>query len=377
LSACLAFLSAAEDEERGLPPGEVEVVEGAVQILTATARKGLEWDVVAVAGLSRAVWPGRGRTTDHYLSGPGVLPFPLRGDADGLPRLDLEDAEDQRGVAQALGDFAARWREHEEREERRLAYVAMTRPRRLLLCSGYLWGEGKKPCGPSVFLEEVAERCHAGDGVVDEWRPEPPPDAVNPTTVTPVRAEWPADPLGARRPVVVEAAELVRRLIEAGPESSSAGDGAESPLMDADPEVARWRREADLLLAERDRLARSSASVEVPLPGRMSVSQLVLLHRDPSALARALRRPVPERPEPHARRGTAFHTWLEQRFGATRLFDVDELPGAADEEAAPDETLRELQERFLASEWADRVPIEVEVPFATVIAGVVVRGRMD
>src|SRR5690606_32834099 len=128
---------------------------------------------------------------------------------------------------------------------------------------------------------------------------------------------------------------------------------------------------------ERDRLARSSASVEVPLPGRMSVSQLVLLHRDPSALARALRRPVPERPEPHARRGTAFHTWLEQRFGATRLFDVDELPGAADEEAAPDETLRELQERFLASEWADRVPIEVEVPFATVIAGVVVRGRMD
>ncbi|TDC00394.1 ATP-dependent helicase, partial [Micromonospora fluostatini] len=82
-------------------------------------------------------------------------------------------------------------------------------------------------------------------------------------------------------------------------------------------------------------------------------------------------------PSPYARRGTAFHTWLEQRFGADRLLDLDELPGAADADAAPDEALVELQERFLASEWADRVPVEVEVPFATVIAQVVVRGRMD
>ncbi|MBO4210532.1 ATP-dependent helicase, partial [Micromonospora echinofusca] len=42
LSAFLAFLAAAEDSERGLAPGEVEVVEGAVQLLTAHAAKGLE-----------------------------------------------------------------------------------------------------------------------------------------------------------------------------------------------------------------------------------------------------------------------------------------------------------------------------------------------
>ncbi|SDX98056.1 DNA helicase-2 / ATP-dependent DNA helicase PcrA [Micromonospora pattaloongensis] len=384
LAGFLAYLAAAEDEERGLAPGEVEVVEGAVQILTAHAAKGLEWDVVAVAGLTRGVWPGAVRNSDHYLFGLGVLPFPLRGDADGLPRLALDEATDQREVARALEEFTQRWHEHDEREERRLAYVAVTRPRRLLLCSGYWWGPAvKRPRGPSVFLEEVAERCRAGAGVVDGWAPEPTPDTVNPTTQVTLRAEWPADPLGSRRPVIAEAAGLVRRMMAAlpdatGPDDAPDPDGA-GPRQDepVDPDVARWRREADLLLAERERLSRPVGPVDVALPGHLSVSQLVALRRDPQALARALRRPLPNRPDPYARRGTAFHAWLEQRFGAVRLLDVDELPGAADEDAAPDETLAELQERFLASEWADRTPVEVEVPFATVIAGVVVRGRMD
>ncbi|MEU9506859.1 UvrD-helicase domain-containing protein [Micromonospora sp. NPDC048170] len=376
LSGFLAYLAAAEDEERGLTPGEVEVVEGAVQILTAHAAKGLEWDVVAVAGLSRGVWPGPVRNSDHWLGGLGVLPFSLRGDADGLPELALADAGDQREVARALEDFTDAWRAHDEREERRLAYVAVTRPRRLLLCSGYWWGEGtKRPRGPSVLLREVHDACldaRAGH-LVDEWAPEPPGDAVNPTTEVVLRAEWPADPLGARRPALAEASALVRRFLADG--DGTAEGGTDRPADDVD--VVRWRREADLLLAERAELTRQSGAVEVALPGQLSVTQLVALRRDPAALARALRRPVPTEPNPYARRGTAFHTWLEQRFGADRLLDLDELPGAADADAAPDEALAELQERFLASEWADRVPVEVEVPFATVVAGVVVRGRMD
>jgi DNA helicase-2/ATP-dependent DNA helicase PcrA len=197
---------------------------------------------------------------------------------------------------------------------------------------------------------------------------------VNPTAERVARASWPQDPLGDRRPALAEAASMVLSALRTGPDPVAAEEDSATA---GDEEAQRWRQEVDLLLAERDRLVRRAEAAEVALPGQLTVSQLVALHRDPQALARALRRPMPTHPDPYARRGTAFHRWLDQRYGVERLFDLDELPGAADEDAAPDDALAELQQRFLASEWADRTPVEVEVPFATQIGGVVVRGRMD
>ena len=86
---------------------------------------------------------------------------------------------------------------------------------------------------------------------------------------------------------------------------------------------------------------------------------------------------MPAAPAPQARRGTAFHAWLEERFGSARLLDLDELPGSGDELAAPDGALAELQEAFLAGVWADRQPVEVEVPFETPLGPLTLRGRID
>jgi DNA helicase-2/ATP-dependent DNA helicase PcrA len=117
----------------------------------------------------------------------------------------------------------------------------------------------------------------------------------------------------------------------------------------------------------------------VALPSQLAVSALVTMARDPAALAQQVRRPMPRPPAPHALRGTEFHRWLEERFGQPQLIDADELPGASDDPdgTEPDLELDRLKTAFEASEWADRQPAEVEMPFETLIGGRLIRGRID
>jgi len=145
----------------------------------------------------------------------------------------------------------------------------------------------------------------------------------------------------------------------------------------ANRRIRDWARDVELLLRHRDQEEGAPRVIEVELPDHLTVSALVSLARDPAALAQQIRRPLPRPPAPHARRGTAFHTWLERRFGQETLIDPHELPGAADETATGDADLDELQRQFEQSVWADRVPLEVEVPFETIIGDRLVRGRMD
>src|SRR5699024_9079140 len=259
-------------------------------------------------------------------------------------------------------------------EERRLFYVAVTRTEQTLLLSGHRWPDTGKAKTPSVFLEEAREVLEAGAGSVEHWAPEPEEDE-NPLSAEPRTAQWPIDPLGDRRGLVEEGARMVLDEIDLAEEESSpgAGDQAETGPEAEDPDG--WSGDVELLLAER--AAAQEQVLEVPLPPRLSVSQMVQLRADPDALAERLRRPLPYRPNPFARRGTAFHAWVERRFGATRLLDLDELPGAADTGADPEADLQALQEAFLASPWAQRSPIEVEVPFETVLGGTLLRGRID
>jgi DNA helicase-2/ATP-dependent DNA helicase PcrA len=366
LSAFLAYLAAAEDEENGLDAGEVVVESERVQLLTVHGAKGLEWDVVAVPGLVDCVFPAELRS-GNWTRSRQELPGPLRGDADDLPPLRLSGAADRREVRDLLAEHHRAVVERHAEEERRLCYVAVTRARHVLFGSGYVWDTAQKPREVSPFLAELRPFAE-----VDEWF-EPAPDATNPLTEQARSAVWPVDPFGpfpgspgpGRRAGVEAGAALVR----------AARSGVLPPQPAPAGAAEEWTAAVDRLLAERAALAQGEV-IDVPLPPRLSVSQLVELRADPSRLARAIRRPLPRPPAPTARRGTAFHTWLEQRWQKQTLLDLDELPGAADE-GADDADFAELRAAFEASEWAHRTPLEVEVPFETTIGDRVVRGRMD
>lgn len=463
LPALVDYLHTAEQAEDGLEPGEVEVAENRVQVLTMHSAKGLEWHIVAVPHVVKDVFPGRKKSSSWLRTVP-ELPAELRGDAEDLPRLRLTQWYDRKEVEEALADHEEDFDQRRLVEERRLLYVALTRAEHSLLVSGHWWGEtGGRPKGPSAFLTEIREAVLAAEhppADIAHWAPPPAEDAPNPLAAQAKTAQWPADPLGKRRAAVAEGARMVlaaleRLSAESGPAESEPAeppepepvpepvepdiadiadipppeppdddlppeppdfepppdgfepgyfadaapdgfhaDGFDSDGVDpdgfdpateppADPSTddgedddpEGWARDVEVLLAER--AAAADRRERVVLPDHLTVSQLVQLAADPDELARRLRRPLPFPPNPRTRRGTAFHTWLEQRFGANRLLELDELPGSADEGAAPDSDLTRLQEAFLAGEWADRTPHDVEVPFEAEIEGLSVRGRMD
>jgi DNA helicase-2/ATP-dependent DNA helicase PcrA len=370
LPGLLAYLAAAEEQERGLDPGEVQVDRTRVQVLTVHAAKGLEWEVVAVPHVVAGIFPSD--KCETWQGALGELPTSLRGDRampespDGVPVLDISAVTDRKEIQEALADNKQALRDRKMDEDRRLFYVAITRTERVLLLSAHHWPEsGDKPKGPSEFLTELRDHAEACGAVVEAWADAPEEGTPNPLQQTAVSALWPADPLGARRGEIERGAALVAAAL-AQPEDDAAQD-------DDDPE--NWAADVDALLAER--AARSQGGAAAPLPTQLSVSQLVELRADPEALAARLRRPLPFKPNPMARRGTAFHAWVEERFGESPLLDWDELPGAADPDPAPEGDLTALQQAFLRGEWAERRPVEVEVPFETTIAGTVVRGRID
>nr|WP_276031293.1 ATP-dependent DNA helicase [Mycolicibacterium komossense] len=372
----LAYLDAAETVENGLAPAEVTVAQNRVQVLTVHAAKGLEWQIVAVPHLSARVFPSTA-SNRTWLTDAADLPPLLRGDRaqlgpHGVPVLDTSAVTNRKQLSDTIAEHRKLLDQRRVDEERRLLYVAITRAEDTLLLSGHHWGAtDTKPRGPSDFLcelKDIIEQSAAEGrpcGEVQCWAPAPADGEPNPLRDNVVEAIWPAGLSEPARTDIGRGAVLVAAAM-AAPESA--------PL--SDPHG--WAADVDALLAERAR-SQDHAPAPTALPAQLSVSSLVDLGRDPLGAAQRLRRRIPVRPDPHAMLGTAFHDWVQRFYGADRLFDLDDLPGAVDHDIAraDSDDLAELQAAFMASRWAARTPIDIEVPFEMVLAGRVIRGRID
>lgn len=359
LAALLAWLEAEDEFGQGLDvatPSEAD----SVKLLTVHRAKGLEWDVVFLVGVTEGKFPtSRGRST--WLTVPFVMPAELRGDARDLPQLRGHTPDDIAALALAS-------KKHEATEELRLGYVAWTRARHVLAVSAWCWASHlKRPLGPSPYLERTREAMAAWGGAPEAWRDKPDKDDPSPYATAATDLPWPISHHTAEVERRREAAERVRAADVARPD-----DVEDVLVLDR---ISQWDEEIRRLLEEARR--ERSPEVAVPLPSSLSATALARLRDDPDAFARDLARPMPRRPSPEARFGTRFHAWVEARFGQQPLLDPDELPGRADSGIDDESDLQELVKRFEAGPFADRVPHAVEAPFALVLDGQVVRGRID
>ena len=353
LAAFLAHLEAMEEN----PAEELDAArlsgEDAVALLTVHRAKGLEWDAVFVPGVVKGTFPSRSSGFEDPYRKSQFLPHRFR--LDDPPPFGADTSE------KAAKDLL---RERHLRQEWRVAYVAVTRARHHLFVSGAHWFgtpvPNQRPVGPSELYDLVAGLDVTDDLGHDELadRPEvlrtadrqPAPDplfqegwgaAVRAALDDPAEVGRRAEALGVEEAVAESVADYQQRLF----------DVTDVPTVASEPE-------------------RPAASVT----GMVTYAACPRRHywTDVDRL--------PRRPSPAARRGVEVHRRIELHArGAVPIDDLerqlyDVVEGGSDGAgagAAP-------YASYLDSEYADRTPLMVEVPFQfDTGAGLAVRGRID
>ncbi|AZA10893.1 ATP-dependent helicase [Corynebacterium gerontici] len=346
LGAFLRYTQLAIANDKGLEPGSIEVHSDRVQILTVHKAKGLEWQHVAVMHCDQETYKAK---ADAWLTQVQRIPSALLGDADtggnsafGSPVLEELDTETAARFAKSLKAHGEAFKAKNAAEAIRLFYVALTRAERSLSVSS----SKHPPFASFVALKELV-----------------PEDAVLNWDIPEKRDQQDPQPEQAFFPHIEEprGADLVMAAIEQLPELRADGD-----LFDT------WEQDVTAIIEEHEAL--SNPAIEVTLPRELTATDLVALRQNPERFARRKRRPVPFKPNAYAKRGTAFHEWIEKQFGAVAFLDADELPGF---EEFAEENLEELKQHFMDSEWYQRTPIAVEQGFELALGKHMLRGRID
>ena len=346
----LAWLTVAEESE-ALEAAAEEADPDSVQIMTIHASKGLEFSAVAIPDNTVGDLPTLPRSTKAWLAG-AELPYPLRGDRQHLVDLDttrqnLSTAKDMKKLF--AGSLGEQIKADHEAEERRLAYVAVTRAETHLWLGASAMTSRTKPNTLSPFLEEIAEALGREVAL---------PEAADPSARPTTSVVWP--------PVVAE--QTCRQRVELIAEYRSAS-GTELRDLESMPDIGGLARSAQAFLEPEPHSAPAELS-------RLSTTALVDFVGDREEFDRQRSRPMPQEPSSAAALGTEFHAWVENRFGQSSLLELaDYTPRRlGDRDKA---RLEQLKKRFEASEFAERTPAAVELPFELKVGPKVISGKID
>lgn len=350
----LAWLMVAE-EQQALEAAADEADPATVQIMTIHASKGLEFDAVAIPNNTIGDLPSKVRSKQAWLSGP-ELPYPLRGDRKHLLELDTRTVD--LSTTTELNRQSKEWigpavEEHHLTEERRLAYVAVTRAKTQLWLGASTITTRKTSNELSPFLEEICDEL-GQEAVLPDVEAD---DIIRPQTVMP----WPPN---------VDEQTLDHRTELRAVLRAAEGAELESLAEQTDP------GEVSALAARAIELMRPEEAEELADLSRMSTTALVDYVGDPDEFSRRRARPMPQKPSSAAALGTEFHAWIENRYEQSSLLEFDEhTPRRLKEHDR--RRLAELKETFEASEFASRRPAEVELPFELKVGPRVVSGKID
>ncbi len=363
-SSVAAFLEFLRTGQRfnSLVEADVTLSDNAVIVMSIHKSKGLEFPIVVIPDLTVGVFPStpkdRHWPKNAFRIPPDALGAPINPLLPEFPSPTGPRGVDFKAFTSAAGELATI-------DERRLAYVAVTRAEQKVIASGSWWGPTQSRLrGPSDFLINL----HDGATHPDVWTQTPDADATNPLLTDVQYLSWPAQIEPAKQLQVQRDAELVRSATIAMHDESGLSS-AEKALVES------WQQDIDALVLQSRQFESSERLVR--LPSSLSASQLIALNTDEDTFLKSLVRPMPRKPSSAADRGTTFHSWVETFYGSRTLIDTETLTGAMDDEIYTDEQLQALKSAFESGPFVNRTPASLELPFALVLGGRTLRGRLD
>lgn len=435
----LTWLDIAAEEERGLPTPTTDPVEGAVHIMTVHGSKGLEWDVVAVIGMCDGAFPQHLSTSKNrkLVEHPGhysanqedlwpehgwvtqakELPYEMRGDRRVLPSFEPEYYIDS-DYADAPISFSQWYKnifrvsvgQYQEREQRRLAYVAVTRARRQLMMTGN-WLDTPKGRAPSIYLMEVLRSLHLR--ALEESSVEAPTpelrqswneswmaavplhdrhhlhlqwgryiehwgdkDACVEAALESLAAQNNSEPdvfyPAAPREAQVFIEDTARKVVQLAAEISDSIDVvATLETLGDDPMI----RHALAVIAEhRKKKEHTPQQISISTISATSVASLI---EDTDSYAQQLRRPLPAQPSASASLGTLVHAWVERQLRQlTGELWAQPVDGVELLTAEEQRRFQAMQETFNSMQLPGK-PRALEELFTVTIHGLSIHGRID
>ena len=376
----LAYLSAVEQHERGGNESEagkdaamvdsVDVNPGVVQIMTVHSAKGLEWkDLVVVPELVEGEFDDIEKRPHMWPTQGAVFPYPLRSDSAYIPSFDISrpgEKGDNVTISSQYVQFEEEELAYESVEQRRLAYVAFTRPHSELLLAGYGCKDvrdtvtkydkkqekaiekrgkntdenGKVPpvhlLKPSHYLIDGREHITPLAHIVKNWPEEyifMCPETISRKEIDDLMRDDEHPHVGLEDIPVYDDGSFTcyprdmkrdfysRSLKDNSQEIPQATENEHQNNVqeEIDRFTQKWWEYARILVAEKEGKAHKKPATKA----YWTASDVVNLGEDPKTFFENIQRPIPNRPYKMARIGTKVHAMIEEHFQASPFLDID------------------------------------------------------